>query len=615
MEPLDTLIQAGALGKRGWRVFPVYGMLNGTCACGAANCSSPAKHPKIFNWQKRAASETGDLAMLSPHWQNANVGLVTGASSGIVVLDIDQHDPTSDGEESLRQLQIEYGELPTTVQVLTGRGRQLYFRHPGGEVKGAVGIRPGLDLRADGNYVVAPGSTHQNGKRYEFEVSHHPDDTPLAEIPQWLLILQEEKKPGQAETRLVIPEQITEGSRHVLLFKLACSLRERGLLEESISQALLTENALRCTPPLEKEEALGIAIDVCKRYSSGDFNRRTAAEMVKDRAVKVFKAVPFSQIAPKQVEWLIQGHVPVKGITLVSAMPKFGKSFIGAHMAVCLASGLRLFGVYETKQTEKILLVNLEDDPSTVTRARLDAFLRAEALDETILNQIVTIEDQFCFDNDPDRQSFRTFIQNEGIKVMILDPFLDFAGTAKVRDETEIGVLLGFLRALTKEFGIAVVFMHHESKNRSSYDNPASFSLGSVQFDRVRDVGMYLSRENDINEPLSIQIKVSSKMGCGQFYGVHLRSEGHESNPDTLRFEWFNPELDRMVDGKVKEGTARLAIMAAIRKAGVPLSSNRICELARDEGASMSQGNLRKLIKSMVELETLKKQGEGYVVA
>ncbi len=90
---------------------------------------------------------------------DANIGIVTGAISGLVVLDIDG----PEGEASMRGL-----EVPLTKEVRTPRGRHLYFEHPGNtKVPTAVGFLPHVDVRGDGGYVVAPPSI-VNGTTYVF---------------------------------------------------------------------------------------------------------------------------------------------------------------------------------------------------------------------------------------------------------------------------------------------------------------------------------------------------------------------------------------------------------------------------------------------------------------
>src|SRR5829696_6905478 len=75
------------------------------------------------------------------------VGIVTGAISGLVVLDADS--PEAQDELKRRG-------LPVTPMAKTARGMHLYFEHPGGELPTRIGLGGGLDLKGDGGYVVAP---------------------------------------------------------------------------------------------------------------------------------------------------------------------------------------------------------------------------------------------------------------------------------------------------------------------------------------------------------------------------------------------------------------------------------------------------------------------------
>ena len=97
----------------------------------------------------------------------ANIGIRTGTESGIIVLDID---PRHEGNVSLAQLEQKHGNLPVTGEVLTGGGgRHLFFKHPGGTAGSKAGLAPGLDVRGDGGYVVAPPSNHISGRCYQWK--------------------------------------------------------------------------------------------------------------------------------------------------------------------------------------------------------------------------------------------------------------------------------------------------------------------------------------------------------------------------------------------------------------------------------------------------------------
>jgi replicative DNA helicase len=146
------------------------------------------KKPLTDDWPTAAST---DGKVVTDWWaaSAANIGVVTGSRSGIVVLDVDI-DPEKgiDGEGTLAGLIALHGPLPDTVEARTGRGgRHLYFRHPGHPVKTRAGsLGPGLDVRGDGGQVIVPPSRHPNGTHYVWAAGHAPGEIELAEMPAWL---------------------------------------------------------------------------------------------------------------------------------------------------------------------------------------------------------------------------------------------------------------------------------------------------------------------------------------------------------------------------------------------------------------------------------------------
>ena len=207
----------------------------------------------------------------------ANIGIRTGAVSGLVVLDID---PQHEGDEHLTELEEIFGTLPDTVEVLTGGGgRHLYFQYPEGEtrLKNAtkfLGWR-GIDIRADGGYVVAPPSLHPSGREYQWEISSHPEDIPFAPLPQFIRLnlsaTHSALKPSSDHSQDP-NEGIKEGERNSALTRLAGSMRHRGMGEESIVAALLKENQARCHPPLSDEEVKQIGKSIARYAPKKSFS-------------------------------------------------------------------------------------------------------------------------------------------------------------------------------------------------------------------------------------------------------------------------------------------------------------------------------------------------------
>jgi len=183
----DVRDEALALRARGWSVVPLHTPLARGCSCGRPECPSPGKHPRLpwERWRQQRAT-VDDVRRWWRRWPRANVGVVTGAVSGVIVLDID---PRNGGDRSLEDLEAGYGSLPATVEADTGGGgRHLYFRHPGRAIVPRP-IAPGLDLKGDGGLIVAPPSLHPSGATYRWAPGCRPDDVELATAPAWVLAL------------------------------------------------------------------------------------------------------------------------------------------------------------------------------------------------------------------------------------------------------------------------------------------------------------------------------------------------------------------------------------------------------------------------------------------
>jgi len=182
--PLDSALD---YANRGWAVLPIHSIEARGCTCGEQSCGRPGKHPRIKPGPrfKDATTEGGVIQSWFRTWPHANVGILTGVRSAVVVLDVD---PRNGGEASLAKLVATHGELPATVMSRTGGGgRHYFFSHPGGYVA-SRSPGAGLDLQADGgHFVVAPPSIHVSGTPYVWAAGLDPASSPLAPLPPWLM--------------------------------------------------------------------------------------------------------------------------------------------------------------------------------------------------------------------------------------------------------------------------------------------------------------------------------------------------------------------------------------------------------------------------------------------
>lgn len=242
------------LAARGLHVFP---------------CAPSSKKPACAHGFNDA---TVDSVAIQAWWRacpDYNIGIATGAVSGIFVVDVDTDDEKGDGEVELRKLEAQHGELPPTVEVITADGRHLYFKFPPVVVDSSVNrFAPGVHVRGDGGYVVAPPSIHPSGRRYCWSVD---SASVIAEAPAWLieLVAAPAKGKGSAtppsEWRALVAEGVDEGSRNTQLTRLTGHLLRRYVDPFVALQLVQSWNATHCRPPLPDKDVLRIANSISGR--------------------------------------------------------------------------------------------------------------------------------------------------------------------------------------------------------------------------------------------------------------------------------------------------------------------------------------------------------------
>lgn len=194
--------------KCGLHVFPLHTVVSGRCSCQAgSDCSHPGKHPRTPNGVKDATTARPIIKGWWKKWPDANIGIATGRSSGIFIVDVDG----DVGKASLKKLQAKHGRLPETVTVKTGSGRHLYFQCDGLRIGNSVGtLRSGIDVRGEGGYVVGVGSAHVTGARYRFANGKGLEAIEIASAPEWLLGLVRKRASDRTKTRAAKLNSIPE---------------------------------------------------------------------------------------------------------------------------------------------------------------------------------------------------------------------------------------------------------------------------------------------------------------------------------------------------------------------------------------------------------------------
>ncbi len=235
----DLAAAARSLAAAGVPVFP---------------CESGGKRPLTRRGFLDATTDPEQVAAWWSRTPDANIGLPTGAASGVVVVDVDVHGPV-DGRAAWRRAS-ETGLVDGAgllVRTPTGGAHAYYPATSGKEQRSWQAAGAGVDFRGDGGYIIAPPSRRTiDGtlRRYEIaDLAAH--SVGPVDAPRLRDFLDPRPAPAtrndggavavDAERLAAWVASRGEGERNRGLFWAACRLAENG------------------TPPADTLDALGPA--------------------------------------------------------------------------------------------------------------------------------------------------------------------------------------------------------------------------------------------------------------------------------------------------------------------------------------------------------------------
>lgn len=169
MKPITMLESAVKYAENGWAVYPlIQGFrIPHKGSSGHLDATSDPEEVKKLFLQYGVSSNIG-ISLLNTEY---------------IVIDIDLHDESKNGHDSLKQLEDAYQPLPETFTILTPRnGEHRYFRIPGLSFNDDwVDFLPGVDLL--GSKVMATPSVTDNGM---YRVKSGKINN-VAELPKWFI--------------------------------------------------------------------------------------------------------------------------------------------------------------------------------------------------------------------------------------------------------------------------------------------------------------------------------------------------------------------------------------------------------------------------------------------
>lgn len=288
--------------SKGWSVLPIWWIENGRCACGDAECRSQGKHPAGHLAPHGLKSASNDPDVITQWYSQApkmNLAIATGAVSNLIVLDLDvkeTDDDIIDGEYELKNWLAGKGiDFPDSlVQETGGGGSHILLSFPAISgprpvIASRANWLPGVDIRADGGYIVAAPSQHVSGKFYHWQSGHV-----LSVVSNDILAVLSEKRntPGSSlgpssigSVQQLMEEGFRFGERDDGFIRLAGILRGRG-------------------DSLETAKAITKAVWEKTDQTDKDFYRLETAYEKVERGYKTWEAP--DELSQAELQWALR---------------------------------------------------------------------------------------------------------------------------------------------------------------------------------------------------------------------------------------------------------------------------------------------------------------------
>ena len=448
--------------------------------------------------------------------QQWGVGVFPGPG-GYLVLDVDVKGGAT-GLEDLAQLEEELGKLPPAMTVKTASGGfHLWFQRPYDDHIGNLNLAPGVEVRCDAGFVVAPGVSSPWGSWQQ-----DPDSLRLSETPPlpqaWAESLDQRREDG---SRHPIPEILTVGSRHAGLLRLGGAMRRQGASYDEIHAALTTMNETRGDPPKPQSDIDALAADIVERYQpapdievilpSGetieeDVSKELTRLRTRDKARRMFDAENRREVEQAEIltlrqllarpqpdtEWRIDDWQPAESRVMLAAQYKAGKTTLTGNLARSLVDGDPWLGVHPVAPVGRVGILDFE-----MSERQLAAWLKDQAIVNDDRVTVIPMRGKASTFDLLDSAVLNEWAQRlTGIDYLIIDclrPILDALG---LKESSEAGRFLTPFDELCDKAGIPdALIVHHMGHNDER-------SRGDSRLRDWPDVEWQLVRE-DKDDPAS----------------------------------------------------------------------------------------------------------------
>ena len=403
------------------------------------------------------------------------------------------------------------------MRTRTAKGWHFFYRHPGTLVRNTAHIKSAdqtieLDVRADGGFVVGPGSVHETGVPYEMlgvwpdtlddlpvfdpawlatedqvrTTTNLPDRPPMRHVRRWRERADQKELLSRARAYLrATPLAIQGEGGDTHTYQAVCRIVRGFDLDESDARELLLEWNPTCVPPWSERE-LDEKIAGALKYgtepigaraeardqvrTTTNLTERVTGQVEEDKADQpVSSALPDflaqTSTLPARDE-LLPGLIARGETTGLYGAPRTLKTWAVLEIAVALTTGTPAFGMQMPRTRARVLYLTNEDSAASVA-ARLRGLLAGRELETAPEEFRLMVHGGVALD-DPEWQAWLiNEVRQFEIDLVDLDP-LRSVTLGVDQGPREFQPFGNYLRRLIGETGCGMMFAHHDTKPQTA---------------------------------------------------------------------------------------------------------------------------------------------------
>lgn len=404
----------------------------------------------LLRWeefQSRIAS-IDEIQSWFNQWPDANIGIVTGPISNLTVVDID---PRHGGSNE------QFKDSQTPCVHTGGEGWHYYFTSDLA-IKNKAGILPGIDVRGEGGYVIAPPSVHPTGKAYEWILS--PQDISIMKFPDWIFQVASKKQNTSDWQRVLWG--VSEGERNTSATRVVGKLLSvfPPTDWEAVVIPLMRGWNNQNIPPLSELELQRIYESLAEKEYLSRNNEDNALHTYKDESAMQWKEpVLITTLSSEQtpVDWLWEGFLARGQFTLLASLWKAGKTTL-----ICwLLKSIENHGQFIGRNTKNVNVLIISEESEAIWAKRKEEYglgnniwLSCRPLSRKTNTQqwiqFISKTADFCSVNN--------------IELVIIDTLATFWPVRDENDATQVTSALLPLNTLLEK-NLVLMVVHHDRKS------------------------------------------------------------------------------------------------------------------------------------------------------